>query len=195
MRIDPASTALVLIDLQIFTLAAQLVPHDSAALQARCVRLADACRNAGVRVVLVKVSAGDDGAMTLTPPHDAAMPFFRVPEPQLELQAEIGPRPGDLVVTKYNWGAFYGTDLDIQLRRRGLDTIIVAGIATNFGVESTVRQGHERGYSMVVVEDACAAFTLVQHEYPVREIFPRIARVRTTDEVLAALASGQEEAA
>lgn len=195
MRIDPSSTALVLIDLQIFTRAAQLVPHDGEALQVRCARLADACRAAGVRVVLVKVSAGDDGAMTLTPPNDAAMPFYRVPEPQLQLQAEIGPRPGDLVVTKYNWGAFYGTDLDIQLRRRGVDTIIIGGIATNFGVESTVRQGHERGYSQIVVEDACAAFTQIQHDYPMREVFPRIARVRTTDEVLSALSSGPEKAA
>ena len=74
-----------------------------------------------------------------------------------EIVPELGPEPGDLVITKRQWGAFYGTELDLQLRRRGIDTILLTGIATNIGVESTARDAYERGYRQVFVEDAMAA--------------------------------------
>jgi nicotinamidase-related amidase len=186
-RFDPAATALVLVDLQNFTVGLPTQPHDGAAVLANAVRLADACRLAGVLVVLIKVSSGGDGRLTLKPAADVQMPAFEFPAGSHDLPAVLGPKKGDVVVTKYNWGAFYGTDLDVQLRRRGKTQLIVGGIATNFGVESTVRQAHERGYAQVLVSDAMAAFSLQEHEAPLATIMPRIARVRTTDEVLAAL--------
>ena len=111
-----------------------------------------------------------------------------------------GPRPpdwaelvpelaglGDLVVTKRQWGAFYGTELDLQLRRRGVRTILLCGISTNMGVESTARDAYERGYEQVFVEDSTAARSAEEHEHTMKKVFPRLGRVRPTAEVVSAL--------
>jgi nicotinamidase-related amidase len=84
-------------------------------------------------------------------------------------------------------GSLYGTDTELQLRRRGIDTIILCGISTNIGVESTARNAWELGFNLILVEDACSAATAEQHQGSMTHIFPRIARVRSTEEVLAAL--------
>jgi nicotinamidase-related amidase len=104
-----------------------------------------------------------------------------------EFVQEIGPREGDIVVTKRQWGAFYGTELDLQLRRRGMHTIVLGGISTNFGVESTARDAFERAYSLIFAEDAMAGMSAEAHSFSVRTIFPRLGRVRRTDEVLKAI--------
>ena len=91
------------------------------------------------------------------------------------------------MVTKHNWGACYGTDLDVQLRRRGVTTIVLGGISTNMGVESTARAAHERAYNLLLVEDAMAGYLTSDHTFAVERIFPRIGRITSTKEVLAAL--------
>jgi nicotinamidase-related amidase len=111
-----------------------------------------------------------------------------------ELVPELGTEPGDLVITKRQWGAFYGTELDLQLRRRGIDTILLAGISTNVGVESTARDAYERGYEQVFLEDAMAARNPDEHAHTIRTVFARIGRVRSTAEVLAALEAGTAKA-
>ena len=111
-----------------------------------------------------------------------------------ELVAELSPEPGDLFITKRQWGAFYGTELDLQLRRRGIDTILLAGISTTVGVESTARDAYERGYEQVFLEDAMAARNPAEHAHTVRMVFARIGRVRSTAEVLAALEAGTAKA-
>ena len=83
----------------------------------------------------------------------------------------------DIRVTKHQWGAFHGTDLDDQLRRRGITTIVLGGVSTNFGVESTARQGWERGYAIVIAEDATASSTPEMHAFSIEKILPRISRV------------------
>jgi nicotinamidase-related amidase len=103
------------------------------------------------------------------------------------LVPEVGPKEGDILITKRQWGAFYGTELDLQLRRRGIRTIVLGGIATNFGVESTARDAFERGYDQVFVEDAMSSVNADGHRFTVEVIFPRIGKVRSTDEVLRAL--------
>lgn len=99
-------------------------------------------------------------------------------------------------------GAFYGTDLDLQLRRRGLKTIVLCGIATEFGVESTARDAYERGYEQVFAEDAMTGRSAESHANSVTHVFPRMGRVRSTAEIVAALGalrngrtSGQRERA
>ncbi|WP_074182686.1 hydrolase, partial [Enterobacter hormaechei] len=99
----------------------------------------------------------------------------------------LGKRDSDIEVTKRQWGAFYGTDLELQLRRRGIDTIILCGISTNIGVESTARNAWELGFNLVIAEDACSAASADQHQCSMTHIFPRIGRVRSTDEILSAL--------
>ncbi|MDN4074057.1 isochorismatase family protein [Fictibacillus sp. CENA-BCM004] len=81
-------------------------------------------------------------------------------------------------------GAFFGTDLDLQLRRRGIDTIVLCGIATNIGVESTAREAFQFGYNQVFITDAMVSFSQEEHDASCRFIFPKIGKVRTTDEFL-----------
>ena len=187
LAIDRSRTALVLLDLQNFVVGLPTVPLDGRAVLANCLQLADCSRAAGILTVLVRVDSGLDNTLLLKPPSDAPMPSFDLPPGSLELAPELGPKLGDVVVTKHNWGAFHQTDLDVQLRRRRLDTLIVAGLTTNYAIESTVRQAHERGYAQILASDAMAAFSLAEHEHPFRTIFPRIARVRTVAEIMAAL--------
>jgi nicotinamidase-related amidase len=101
---------------------------------------------------------------------------------------EVGVAASDIVITKRQWGAFYGTELDLQLRRRGIDTIVLGGIATHVGVESTARAAFEHGYQQIFVEDAMSDLHADTHESTFRYVFPRIGRIRSTEEVLAALA-------
>jgi nicotinamidase-related amidase len=104
-----------------------------------------------------------------------------------DLIPELDRQPSDIVILKRQWGAFYGTDLDLQLRRRGLETVILCGIATEFGVESTARDAYERGYHLVFAADAMTGTSAESHTNSVERIFPRMGRVRTTEEILAAL--------
>ena len=119
--------------------------------------------------------------------HTGSPPSGPQPPDWSEIVPEIGPRPGDIVITKRQWGAFYGTGLDLQLRRRGIGTLVYGGIATNFGVESTARDAYERGFEQVFVEDAMSGLTAGAHEFAITTIFPRMGRIRSTDDVLAAI--------
>jgi nicotinamidase-related amidase len=105
-----------------------------------------------------------------------------------EIAPSAGFQPGDILLTKRHWGAFASTDLEQQLKARGVDTIVLTGISSNMGVESTARQGPGPGFAFVVVEDACAAQVAEQHCFAFEKIFPLLTRIRTIDEVLAALA-------
>jgi nicotinamidase-related amidase len=100
--------------------------------------------------------------------------------PALEAQA-------DLVITRRQWGAFYGTELDLQLRRRGVDTLVLAGITTNFGIESTARTAAEHDYAVVFAADAISGIALDLHDFAFANIFPRVGLIRTTEEIVAAL--------
>jgi nicotinamidase-related amidase len=111
----------------------------------------------------------------------APAPDFAEFVPELRLQ------PCDIVITKRNWGAFYGTDLDLQLRRRGVTRIAICGISTNIGVESTARDAFERNYALLFVEDAMASMSEEEHAHSVNRIFPRMGIIRSTEEVLRAL--------
>jgi nicotinamidase-related amidase len=93
------------------------------------------------------------------------------------------PPASDIIVSKRQWGAFYGTDLDLQLRRRGVHTIVLGGIATNIGVESTARSAWEHGYDLAICEDLCADLRLETHAASFANIFPRISRVTTSEAI------------
>jgi nicotinamidase-related amidase len=188
LQIDASKTALVVIDLQRGIVGFPSAPHAAADVVARAARVADALRAAGGTVVLVHVTPSADGKDGLKPITDEP-PQGRGPMPAdwAEIVPELGSRPGDIVITKRQWGAFYGTELDLQFRRRGIDTIILCGISTTMGVESTARDAFERGYQQIFVEDAMAARGAEEHQNTVAVTFPRLGRVRSTEEVLAAL--------
>ncbi|MDZ4343066.1 MAG: cysteine hydrolase, partial [Candidatus Binatia bacterium] len=102
-----------------------------------------------------------------------------------EVLADLEPKPEDYYIVKYRWSAFFQTYLDLALRARGIDTIIVSGGSTDVGVASTLYSGRDLDYNMIVVSDACGtSHDQRAHDTLMELIFPRMARVRTTDEVL-----------
>ena len=186
LLLNPKETALVLIDLQGGILQRQTAPHSASDVLVRSVRLAKQFRSVGSPVVLVNVSYSPTGEDRLTQPTDA--PMMGSPDPGWDvLSPDLARTDRDILITKRQWGAFFGTGLDLQLRRRGIKTIVMGGIATNFGVESTARDAYERSYALVFVEDAMAGLTAEAHAFAIATIFPRLGRVRSTEEVLAAL--------
>ncbi|HEX3582530.1 MAG TPA: hydrolase [Thermoanaerobaculia bacterium] len=185
--LDPKTTALVLIDLQRGIVGRDTKPHTAGQVVVRAARLAKRFREAGALVILVHVAFAADFADRLNPQADSPTPATPLPKEWSEFVPELGSDPRDLIITKRNWGAFYGTALDQQLRRRGIRTIVLGGIATNMGVESTARDAYEHGYEQVFVEDVCATFSEEMHDFTFKNIFPRIGRVRTAEDVLAAL--------
>ena len=153
----------------------------------RVAQLAKAFREAGALVVLVHVGFSDNDRDRLKPEADAAPPAIPRAADWSELVPELDRQPGDIVIMKRQWGAFYGTALDLQLRRRGIKTLVYGGIATNFGVESTARDAYERGFEQLFVEDGMSGLTEGAHTFAITTIFPRIGRVRSTEDVLAAI--------
>jgi len=187
LTIDPATTALVLVDLQRGIVAARTFPLEGTEVVARAARLAAACREAGVTVILVHVDPGPDGLLFPRVQADQPRPPMKPPADFAELMPELGRQPSDVVVTKHQPNAFYNTDLEVQLIRRGIRTIMLGGISTNVGVEATARSAHERAYEQIFVSDVMAARDGEMHDHAVRRVLPTMGRVRSLDAVLAAL--------
>jgi nicotinamidase-related amidase len=189
LTLDPHRTAIVVIDLQkgIAGIPGG-APHAKTAVIANAARLLAAGRAAGAQPVLVHVGGALDGADRVRTKTDQSWSRPGPLSPDWsDLITELNQQSGDIVILKRQWGAFYGTDLDLQLRRRGLTTIILCGIATEFGVESTARDAHERGYELIFAEDAMTGQSSESHQNSTMRIFPRLGRVRSTEEILAAL--------
>jgi nicotinamidase-related amidase len=184
--------ALVVIDLQRGIVARQTAPHSSADVVARSATLANRFREIGAPVALVHVAFASDRSDALKQPVDSPNPPAQLPPDWSDFVPEIGPRDGDIIITKRQWGAFYGTDLDLQLRRRSIKTIVLCGIATNFGVESTARDAWERNYEITFAEDAMSSFDAEAHAFAIKRIFPRLGRVRSTAEVLSQALESEE---
>jgi nicotinamidase-related amidase len=185
LSLSAATTALVLIDLQqgIVTLP-MLAPRSGTEVAATGAQLAARFRAERAPVVLVNVAfAADFGdALKATVDRPFTRPEGGVPANYSHLVEGLA-QPSDILVTKHQWGAFYGTDLDVQLRRRGVKTVVIGGIATNMGVESTARQAHEHGYDVVIVEDATAGLSAEMHAFAITTIFPMLARVVKTGDI------------
>lgn len=194
LTLDPATTALVLIDLQRGIAGGQTAPHAASDVVARAARLARAFRAAGGTVVLVHVDPGPNGILFPRVTADVPRPPFAMTPGWSDLVPELERAASDVVVLKHQPNAFYGTDLEIQLVRRGIRTIVLGGISTNIGVEATARAANERGYDQLFVEDAMAAREADLHDHAVRRYFPTIGRVRSTDDVLAALGAARSSA-
>lgn len=175
-------TALVLIDFQQGIVTSPVV-HPAQEVITNAVKLVVAFRQAGQLVVAVNVSFAADGADALKTRVEAASSAQR-PAGWDVLVSELQLEPGDIRITKRNWSAFYGTELDLQLRRRGITGIVLAGIATSIGVEGTARSAHERGYNLSFATDAMTDTRLAAHEHSCSVIFPRIGETGTTAEII-----------
>jgi nicotinamidase-related amidase len=171
VELDPRRTALVLIDLMPRIIALPTAPSSGAEVLARCLRLADAVRSAGGSVVFVRVER----------------PGVETQPPGNELAPECDPAPGDVQIVKRSTGAFHNTGLHDTLQERGIETVVLGGLVTNFGVELTGRVAADYGYSVVFVSDAMAGFDKHAHEFAVEYVFARVGTVCTSAELLAAL--------
>jgi nicotinamidase-related amidase len=188
LNLEPHRTAVVVIDLQKGIAGMAGAPHSGSSVIANCVALLSAARSAGAQPILVHVGRSPDLRDALQVSADEPMRASTAMLPDWsDLIPELNRQPGDIVILKRQWGAFYGTDLDLQLRRRRLNTIVLCGIATEFGVESTARDAYERGYEQLLVEDAMTGSTAESHTNSVQRIFPRLGRVRSTAEIVSAL--------
>jgi nicotinamidase-related amidase len=186
LTLAPKTTALILIDLQRAIVGRQTAPYSAQEVVKKGAALAARCREKKATIVYVRV----DIANFLKLPTDKSMrdPNAPPPPPEAsELVPEAGFQPGDLLITKWQWGAFFGTDLEQQLRQRNIRTIILAGIATNYGVESTARAAAGLGFELITVEDATTSLNAEAHRFAFENIFPLLGRVRNTDQILAAL--------
>lgn len=171
--------ALVVIDLQKGVLGLALA-HPAEAVVERSAALARAFRTRGLPVVWVTVSGRAPG-------RTASQRQFARPAGWDELAPELGAEPGDHRVTKLQVGAFYGTPLELILRRAGVTQIFLTGIATSSGVEATARAAYDHGFNVVAIVDAMTDGDAEAHWHAVEKQFPKIAEVATTEEVLALL--------
>ncbi len=175
--LDPRSTALVLIDLQNGVLGRKLEPLSADELLEAGKALAGRFRAEAAPVVLVNAAPTTDETRAVDEP--SGLPKT-LPTGFVDLAPGLA-EPGDLKITKATWGAFSVPELDRELRKRGVRTIVLGGVATQFGVESTARQAWELGYALVIVGDATTSIAIEGHDNSMRRIFPRIARVTDSD--------------
>ncbi|MFJ8577956.1 isochorismatase family protein [Micromonospora sp. NPDC093277] len=160
--------ALVVVDLMPRIVERDLGPHKGVDVVRQAARLATAFRRADGTVVLVRV---ERPGVAEQPPGSGFVP-------------EMQPEPGDITIVKRAVGAFYGTGLAEQLRERGVNTVVMTGIATTMGVESTARAASDHGFEVVFVADAMTGMTAQEHEHALTTVLPRFGEVVTTDEVL-----------
>ena len=176
--LDPNS-ALIVIDLQkgITSRPIDGVPE----VVRKAARLADAFRDKGLPVVLVHVVGMAPGRT------EQPRPNIEIDSDFAELDPALNRQESDIVVAKRTWGAFTGTELERVLRSRSITEVVVCGIATSAGVESTARQAHELGFNVALAIDAMTDMSEEAHRRSTELIFPRLGETATTDELLALL--------
>lgn len=165
---------------------------------ANAVRLRHAARKAGIPVMFAHANHKPDGTTSCRTITDTDIPLRPWPGGEIKHAApqatagsweavvvpELEVSPEDLLIPKYRWSAFHQTCLDLALRSRGIDTLLISGCATDIGVASTVFSARDMDYSIILVRDACSGTTVEANRLMMDMIFPRMARIRTTDQVL-----------
>lgn len=171
------------------------------------VRLSKAGRAAGLPLFFAKGNHRPDNATTaliLTDTNNALKPWpdGEVTKPAMhvvagdkssDVLADLDPAPDDYYIVKYRWSAFFQTYLDLALRTRGIDTLIISGGSTDVGVASTLYSGRDLDYNMIVASDACGtSHDQRAHDVLMQLVFPRMSRVRTTDQVIEMLQQARQ---
>ena len=177
--LDP-KTALVVIDLQEGIKA--FAPAEAmAGVIPNATALLDAFRERGLPVCLVNVAGGAPGR-TEHPMRGAAFP------PNFaDLIPELKAQPSDHLVTKKTWGAFTNTDLEAWLKGQGVTQIVLCGVATSIGVESTARFAYEYGFNVTLAVDAMTDLSGEAHDASVKLVLPRLGETGTTAAIIALL--------
>ncbi len=185
--VDPKTSALIVMDFQ--TAVVEMVPTEKEGLLTRTARLVERARKAGMRVIYVVVSFRA-GYPEVGPRNQIFAPIresgrFAEGSAGMEVHAAVAPQPGEVVVTKRRVSAFFGTDLDVILRANGIETLLLAGIATSGVVLSTVRHAADADYRLVVVEDCCADRDAEVHRVLMEKVFARWTTVVKAEDVFA----------
>ncbi|SMG51560.1 isochorismatase family protein [Paraburkholderia susongensis] len=178
--IDP-KTALIVVDLQKgVTILPNVVPPLSQTV-ASAVMLVEAFRRHDLPIVFVNVAGVAPGR------NEQPYQAMSMPDDWMELLPELNRQPHDHLVTKRTWGAFTGTDLETHLRARGVTQVVLAGVSTSIGVESTARQAHELGFNVTLAIDAMSELSAEAHENSLSRIFPRLGETGTAQAICEAL--------
>jgi nicotinamidase-related amidase len=184
--LDPQA-ALVVIDMQKGIVAMPTV-HPAQGITENVVRLTAAFRAKSLPVILVHVGWSADFGDALKSRIQAPPPGGTLPADFADYIDALDADPQrDILVRKHQWGAFYGTDLELQLRRRGVTNVVLCGISTSIGVESTARDAFERGFNLTFAADAMTDLSIDAHDRALNIIFPRLGEIGTTAEILAKL--------
>jgi nicotinamidase-related amidase len=170
-----AKSALLVVDLQ-KGIVGMAVAHPIADVVNNAARLADAFRKCGLPVVLI-----DGGAPGRS---EQARRVSEFPAGWTDLIPELNRQPSDHIVTKRTWGAFTNTDLGKYLRQAGVTQVVVSGVATTAGVESTARHAHELGFNVALAVDAVTDMNADAHHNSIMRIFPRMGETGTTQEII-----------
>ena len=189
LDLDPRTTALIIIDLQHGILSPEPVPFGRDEIVGRSAALGRAVAETGGVIVLTTTDFAPFYVDAPRGKADApwALPKEGLPSDFATLVPEIECLPAAVRITKRQMSAFFGAELDLQLRRRGFDTVVLCGVATNMGVEATARAAFDLNYDVVIAADACGSVAPGLHDFAVRNILPRIARVRAAAEIVEAL--------
>ena len=179
--LDP-QTALIVIDLQQGIIGIPSI-HPIAEVIDRSCSLIEAFRQHELPVVLVNVAGGAPGRTEQPRRHQT------FPQGWTDLIPELDPQPGDILVTKQTWGAFASTDLEARLKQKGVTQVVLTGVATGTGVESTARQAYEQGFNVTLAIDAMTDTRPEAHEYSLKHVFPRLGETGTTQQILDLLAT------
>lgn len=177
--LDP-KTALILIDLQKGIVSFPLA-HPIVGVLKNASALASAFRARRLPVVLVNVTGGAPGR---TEAQRFSGPF---PDGWADLAPELDQQPSDITITKRTWGAFHATDLEPNLKALGVTQVVIGGVSTSIGVETTARQAYERGFNVALATDAMTDMAADAHANSVSRIFPRLGETGTTQEIIARL--------
>ena len=179
--LDPRA-ALLVIDLQRGTLGNPMV-HPVDEIVAMVAELTVAFRARGLPVVLANVEGTPGGR------NDYGGSAREYPGEFTELAPELDQQPEDVTITRRTWSAFAGTDLDGTLSALGVTQVVIIGVATSFGVESTARHAYDHGYNVVLATDAMTDLRAEAHENSITRIFPLLGQTGTTAEIVALAAA------
>ena len=179
--LDP-QTALIVVDLQ---KGLRDIPslHPIAGVIDRSSQLCEAFRKQKLPVVLVTVTGAAPGRTEEPRRHR------ELPADFSELIAELHPQPEDMLISKRTWGAFANTNLEVQLKAKGVTHVVLAGVATGTGVEATARQAYEAGFNVTLATDAMTDIRTEAHEYSLKHVFPRLGETGATHDILRLLAT------
>ncbi len=175
--LDP-NTALLVVDLQ-KGIVGMPIAHPIEDVVANARALLDVFRQRGLTVALINVDGVAPGRTEHPRPDLSAFPTGWT-----DFVPELDRQPGDIAVTKRTWGAFASTDLEQQLKARGVTQVVVLGVSTTAGVESTARQAFEAGFNVTFAIDAMSDRQAEAHDHSVRHIFPRLGETGTSQEII-----------